>query len=58
MLQYADIADVKDDVLRLCELSKKPIIKKNVSIQILYVADMDTFGFIPNERGWHQFHLK
>ncbi len=23
-----------------------------------YVANMKTFGFVPNERGRHQFHLK
>ncbi len=23
-----------------------------------YVADMNTFGFVLNERGRHQFHLK
>ncbi len=23
-----------------------------------YIANMKTFGFMPNERGRHQFHLK
>ncbi len=23
-----------------------------------YIANMKTFGFVPNERGRHQFHLK
>ncbi len=36
--------------------STKPIIN-NILVS-RYVANMETFGFVPNESGRHQFHLK
>ncbi len=50
----ADIADVKDDV----DVSEVQTLLHNNILASRYVANMETFGFEPNERGRHQFHLK
>ncbi len=36
--------------------STKPIINSIMASR--YDANMETFGFVPNERGRHPFHLK
>ncbi len=52
MPHCADIADVKDDVLRmLMRVKYKAYYIINYIVASRYVANMETFVFVPTERG-------